>query len=107
MSDDRNLMARCANADVNMPQYDGFTIHWLHQQLELEAAIYALLEDERLIPTPKLLYHRHSQKAEVPSLEVPIDISGRRLMIFEMSRGTKIGWRGLSEDQKVLTVLSL
>lgn len=86
-----------------MPGYDGFTLAWLHRQLELEAAIYNLLDGLSGIPTSKLLYYRHSEKAENISIDLPKDISGRRLMIFEMRKDSNIDWRGLDYAQKVNT----
>lgn len=86
---------------MNVPNYDGFAETWLHNLVEFEAAVYHLLEDTVGIPTSRLLYFRHAQESQAPKTELPKDISGRRLMIFEMSKDNKPLWRVLSKHQKV------
>lgn len=84
-----------------MPNYDGFALTWLHNQVEFEAAVYLLLESTAEIPTSRLLYFRHSEQSQGPKTELPKDISGRRLMLFDMSKGDTPLWRELNESQKV------
>ncbi|KAF4441810.1 3-hydroxybutyryl- dehydratase [Fusarium albosuccineum] len=100
LSDQRDVLARLGNADVNMPHYDGFSLHWLHKQLEFEAATYRLLQNNPDVPTDPLLYHRHPLQHGGIKTGIPEDISGRRLMIFEMANGQSRLWDKLDEQQK-------
>lgn len=101
LSDDRDVMARVARADVNMPNYDGFALTWLHNQVEFEAAVYHLLEGTAEIPTSRLLYFCHAKQSEWSKTDLPRDISGRQLMLFDMSNGETPSWGELNESQKV------
>lgn len=94
-------MARLALADVNMPNYDGWSLDRLHNQVEFEADTYKLLEGSAQIPTSKLRYYRHSEQHEAHPTKLPKDISGRGLMIFEMTKGRSHVWRDLNHQQKV------
>lgn len=43
-------MARVSRADVNMPDYNGSPLTWLHNQVEFEAAVHHLLEGQHRDP---------------------------------------------------------
>lgn len=101
LSDQRPVLARLGNADVNMPRYDGFSLHWLHRQLDFEVATYKLLKHTPGIPTDRLLYHRHPLQHAGIKHGMPADISGRRLMIFDMAQGQCRLWSELDEQQRV------
>lgn len=69
-------MARVSRADVNMPDYNGFPLAWLHNQAEFEAAVHHLLEGSTEIPISRLLYFRHAMQSEGPrtsSQEISVD----------------------------------
>lgn len=101
LSDGRDVIARMAKADVNMPRYDGWPIDWLHKQLEVEANIYKLLMKFKKIPSPDLLYFRRCEQQYGSRGEPPKDVIGRQLMIFDMAEGHCGVWRELSNHQKV------
>jgi hypothetical protein len=84
-----------------MPGYDGFSLDWLHKQLEFEAATSFFLENVPEVPTSRLLYYRLPLQYGGVRSGMPEDISGRRLMIFEMTKGGNGLWRELGENQKV------
>lgn len=94
-------MARVARAGVNMPDYDGFPLTWLHNQVEFEAAVYHLLEGSTGILTSRLLFFRHAKQSSGPKTDLPRDINGRQIMLFEMSEGDTPPWGELNESQKV------
>lgn len=98
-------MARLGRADVNMPDYDGFALTWLHNLVEFEAEVNPLIEGVAKLPTSRLLYYRHAEQYPGPKTELPKDISGRRLMVFDMTKGDDFTWSELSESQKVSVVI--
>lgn len=84
-----------------MPRYDAWSVGWLHRQLDAEVDIYNSLKDHEDIPTPNLLYYRRCEQQLESRIELPKDISGRQLMIFEMAEGENSVWVGLGDHQKV------
>lgn len=90
-----------SSADVNMPSYDGFSLDWLHKQFAFETAILDFVDHCPTIPTSPLRYWRRSVQHSGDRRELPKDISGRQLIIFEMTRDSHIDWRKLDEGQKV------
>ena len=102
LSDQRYVMARLSKADLNMPDYNGLGVAWLHNTIEFEAAIYDLLEGTAEIPTSRLLHFRHSEQSQ-EALPLPLqEISGRQLMLFDVSKEeTPRYFHDLSDDQKV------
>lgn len=84
-----------------MPGYDGFSLDWLHKQFEFETAILNFVDKCPNIPTSSLLFCRRSFQHSRDRSELPKDISGRQLMIFQMTKDHRIDWRKLDEDQKV------
>jgi len=53
------------------------------------------------VPTSRLLYYRLPLHYGGVRGGMPEDISGRRLMIFEMTKGWNGLWRELGEEQKL------
>ena len=106
LSDQRHVLARLGRADVNMPHYDGFSLRWLHQQIDFEVATNSLLQNTPGVPTDRLLYHRHPLLHAGIKRGMPKDISGRRLMIFEMAQGQCRLWSDLDQQQRVSTAIS-
>lgn len=94
-------MARLARGDVNMPNYDGFPIGVQVPEMKFEVAVYELLRSEPDILVSRLHYHRIPVQNAGPRNEIPRDIAGRRLYVFERAEGDNNVWRHLSEEQKV------
>ncbi|CAJ0538698.1 Ff.00g066830.m01.CDS01 [Fusarium sp. VM40] len=98
--DQRDVLARLGNADVNMPLYGGFNLRWLHKQVDFEADTNNLLRNDPNVPTDCLLFYRHPIQHYGENSETPKDISGRRLMIFEMAKGEVGAWATLGQQQR-------
>lgn len=94
-------MVRLARADVNMPKYDGFAFNVVFSEAKFEAAVYELLRSEPTILASRLLYHRLPVQYNGPKLDLPQDIAGRRLFLFERAEGTNNVWHDLSSEQQV------
>ncbi|KAF4448934.1 3-hydroxybutyryl-CoA dehydratase [Fusarium austroafricanum] len=101
MADQRNVLALLGNADVNMPLYAGFTLSWLHKHIDFEAATYEILQEDSDVPTDRLLYCRHPVQHELRKELIPDDMTGRRLMIFEMAKGQGRLWTKFDQQQRV------
>lgn len=84
-----------------MPGYDGFGIDWLAPELEFEAAVYELLRSEPAIQASHLLYHRVPIEYPPPRMEMPKDIAGRGLLVFERTDGGTLAWRAPTADLRV------
>ena len=96
-------MARLARGDVNMPNFDGFPNHVQVSQVNFEAATYKLLLTEPSIFASRLLYHRIPVQRDGSKLDLPQDIVGRRLFLFEKAMGENNVWFCLSPEKKVRT----
>lgn len=94
-------MARLARDDVNMPNFDSFPIDVQVSEVKFEVAAYDLLRSEPNILASHLLYHRIPVQHAGPKLDVPQNIAGRRLFLFERTEGEKNIWLDLSPDEKV------
>ena len=70
-----------------MPEFDGFPLHVQVLEVRFEAAVYGLLQTQPDIRASTLLYHRVPTLNDRPKDSIPTDLSGRRLMVFERSRG--------------------
>ncbi|TVY13603.1 hypothetical protein LARI1_G008175 [Lachnellula arida] len=100
LSNRPDIVARLARGDVNMPGFDGFPMDRQVPEVKFEAIVYDLLRSEPDIMTSRLLYHRIPVQHIGPRLEVPQDIAGRRLFLFERTEGEKNLWRDLSSEQQ-------
>lgn len=87
--------------DVNMPNFDGAPIHKQVPEVKFEVAVYQLLHSEPNILASRLLYYRIPVQHVGPRLDLPQDIAGRQLFLFERAEGEKNLWRDLSPEQKV------
>ena len=101
LSNRPDIVARLARGDVNMPDYDGFPIHVQVPEVEFEVAAYELLRSEPNILASRLLYHRIPVQHVGPRLDLPQDIAGRRLFLFERAEGENNVWKDLSPEEKV------
>ena len=95
------MVVRLARGDVNMPDFDGFPIDVQVPEARFEVAVYTLLRAEPTIRASRLLYHRLPAQHPGPRDEVPRDIAGRRLFVFERAAGENNQWSGLDAEQKV------
>lgn len=100
-ADDQDLVARLANGDVNMPGFDGWPYEKQVSEVIFEAATYQLLCTSPMIRASKLLYHRPPVQHIGERLHKPMDILGRRLMVFEKAKGTSNVWEELDAQSKV------
>ncbi|KAJ3487605.1 hypothetical protein NLG97_g6378 [Lecanicillium saksenae] len=94
------VLARLARGDVNMPDFDGFPLEKQIPEVQFEAAVYSLARDSPVLPVPHLIRHRMPVRSDGPHLNPPIDISGRRLMLFEKESDSRVNWRQLNEPQQ-------
>jgi hypothetical protein len=81
-----DVVARFSRCDVNMPNYDGFPIDVLVSDVKFEAVVYELLRSDASILASRLLYYRVPVHVP-PQINVPQDIAGRSLFLFERSEG--------------------
>ncbi|KAK3377207.1 3-hydroxybutyryl-CoA dehydratase [Lasiosphaeria ovina] len=106
-SDKRDLVARLARGDVNMPDFDGFPIEVQAPEARFETVVYNLLQPEPLIRSSRLLYSRAPVQHLGPKLAIPQDLNGRRLFVFEKSEGVNNVWTDLSSGHKFLLLEQL
>lgn len=95
------MVARLARGDVNMPDFDGFPVNKQAAEALFEAATYELLRPEFDIRASHLLYHRAPIQHPGPRLAIPLDLTGRRLFVFERAEGVNNVWEILSANSKV------
>lgn len=100
LSNQPDIVARLARGDVNMPNFDGFPIEVQVPEARFEVAAYELLRSEPNILASRLLYHRIPVQRIGPRLDVPQDIAGRRLFLFEKAEGENNVWYDLSPGGK-------
>ncbi|TVY40114.1 hypothetical protein LSUB1_G003599 [Lachnellula subtilissima] len=100
LSNRSDIVARLANSDVNMPGFDGFSMERQITEVKFEAVVYDLLRSQPGIMTSRLLHYRVPVQHVGPKLEVPQDIAGRRLFLFERTEGEKNVWKDLSSQHK-------
>lgn len=84
-----------------MPDYDGFTIEQQVPKVKFEAATYELLQSVPAIRASRLIYYRVPVEHPPPHVEMPRDITGRRLLVFERADGITLAWRTPTAEQKV------
>ncbi|KIH93666.1 hypothetical protein SPBR_04244 [Sporothrix brasiliensis 5110] len=105
LSNRADIVARLARGDVNMPNFDGFPIDVQIPEVKFEAAVYKLLRAEPNILASHLLYHRSPLQRTGPRLDVPKDIVGRRLFVFERAEGENNIWGDLGAEQRASFIL--
>jgi len=84
-----------------MPDFDGFPIEKQVPEAKFEAATYELLRTVPDVRVSNLLYHRIPVKYHSQQNQVPQDIAGRRMLLFNASKGVNNVWHVLSEQSKV------
>ncbi|KAI4922783.1 hypothetical protein J4E90_001217 [Alternaria incomplexa] len=100
--DGPDLVVRLARGDVNMPDFDGFVVERQIAEVEFEAATYDLLRNEAGVRASRLIYHRAPVLKPGPNVQIPADLSGRRIFVFERSDGTNNVWKGLDAEAKTV-----
>jgi hypothetical protein len=100
-SDEKDLLCRLARGDVNMPDFDGFAVKEQVNDVQFEAAVYSLLEGNLDIRASRLLYFRVPVEQPGTKTAPPVDLSGRRLFVFEKAEGTTNVWFDLTAAAKV------
>ena len=106
MQDGQRLVARLARADVNIPNYDGFPMESLLQEIQFEAAAYALVQLQTETGSSRILYHWAPVQNASPRAGMPQDITGRRLMIFERADDENNVWGILDAQGRVTNIPS-
>lgn len=96
-----DIIARLASFDVNMPKYSAWPFPGVLSDHNFEAAIYDLLRSEANIRVSRMIYHRIPLQHQGPRTEVPRDILGRGLILFEKAAGENNVWNDLDAEQKV------
>ncbi len=87
LSDGSYLVARFSRSDVNMPHFDGFPVHVQAFEAKFEAEVYWLLYLVPDVIASSLLYYCLLVYLTTISVEIPKDILGRRLFVFERAEG--------------------
>lgn len=99
-----DILARIARADVNWPNYDGFTVDELVREAHFEAATYHLLGSHPEIMASRLLFYRVPVQIQSDGIDFPRDLLGRRLFVFEKAEGKNNVW---PEDNDKIVILAL
>jgi hypothetical protein len=79
-----------------LPEKRLFPFDVLVSEVKFEAAVYELLRLEASIFASRLLYHRVPVQHVPPPLNVPQDIAGCQLFLFERSEGEDNMWHFVS-----------
>ncbi|KAI4632831.1 hypothetical protein J4E80_000189 [Alternaria sp. BMP 0032] len=95
-----DMVVRLARGDVNMPDFDGFAIEQQIPEVLFEAATYTLLRNEAEVRASRLIYSRAPLLKPGSRTQVPDDLSGRRMFVFERSDGTNNVWEELDAGGK-------
>ncbi|KFY82602.1 hypothetical protein V498_08533, partial [Pseudogymnoascus sp. VKM F-4517 (FW-2822)] len=101
LSNRPDVIARLARGDVNTPDFDGFPIQKQIPEAKFEVAAYELLRSEPQILMSRLLHHRIPVQHVRPSIDVPRDIHGRRLFVFERADGENNVFKDLGPREKM------
>lgn len=83
-----------------MPDFAGFPIQKQIPEAKFEVAAYELLRSEPQILMSRLLHHRIPVQHVSPSIDVPRDILGRRLFVFERADGENNLFKDLSPRER-------
>lgn len=101
----QSVIVVLSKADVNMPDYDGFTLESRTSDDRFQEAVYTLLKNDSVILPSSLIYSRSAKQNEERT-QRPTDISGRSLSIFRKPAGGGITWSTLCSEQKVTKSMS-
>jgi hypothetical protein len=109
LSDQRDIVARMSLANVNMPDFDGCPFQEQVSTVKFEAAVYKLLRSEPDILVAYPLYHRIPVQHPSPRLNIPQDIAGRSLFLFERTAGGENEnlWNEIGSEGKVRADVSV
>jgi hypothetical protein len=84
-----------------MPDWEGFTVKEQVNEVRFEAAVYSLLKGNLDIRASRLLYFRVPVQHPGTKTAPPVDLSGRRLFVFERAEGETNEWQDLTAAAKV------
>jgi hypothetical protein len=84
-----------------MPDFDGFKVERQANEVRFEAAVYSLLKGNLDIRASRLLYFRVPVQHPGIKIAPPVDLSGRRLFVFERAEGETNEWQDLTAAAKV------
>jgi hypothetical protein len=84
-----------------MADFGGFSVEIQTPEVLFEAAAYKPLRNQTDIRASRLLYSRTPVQRLGPLHDVPFDIVGRHLFVFERAEGVNNIWEDLSADDKV------
>jgi len=103
LADGRDIIARLARSDVNMPRWVGFPSEKQISEVDFETAVQDLLNDEAEIPVSRVLYSRAPVKHVCQAAPPLTDILGRRLIVSERTEGRKAQdvWTEYDDEVKV------
>ena len=102
LDDNREIVARLAKVDVNMPNYGGFPLEKLVAKVEFEVAVSPFLREEPMIKASVLIYHRSPVLLPNPSQLKPKNILRRKLQLYIRATGENNIWCELKHDNKVM-----
>ncbi|KAJ7459733.1 hypothetical protein FB451DRAFT_1141530 [Mycena latifolia] len=91
----KDALVRVRRSDVNWPRYHGWPFAQLVVEVEFEAAVYRLLRANQEILASNLLYYRgpvQVQRNDQDIAEIPKDLVGRPIFVFEKAEGGKNVW---------------
>ncbi len=83
-----------------MPHFDGFPLHVQASEAKFESEAYQLLHLAPDVLASSLRYYRLPMQLATPSVEIPKNILGRRLFVFERAEGESNAWKTLSPSHK-------
>ncbi|KAL8380947.1 hypothetical protein RB595_005308 [Gaeumannomyces hyphopodioides] len=100
LSDGREIVARLARGDVNKPYFDGFPVREQVDKVMFERQVYHLLRSKADILVSRLFHFRAPVQKPGPRVEVPRDLAGRTLFLFEKAEGWTNMWDRLDGVEK-------
>ena len=100
LSNEQEVVARISRADINMPKYDGQAIPFVKNDHSFEVAALHLAKSG-WFRASRLLYDRIPVCREGPKLDVPKDIVGRGMHLFEKAYGERNIFYWQTPEEKV------
>ncbi|KAK0744946.1 hypothetical protein B0T21DRAFT_399239 [Apiosordaria backusii] len=93
-------MIRFDRADANMPKYCNGILPRVVDDAQWETAAHKLWEPDPTIPNSRLLHTRLPVQRPDAGTEIPKDIAGRLLMVFQNAGGRTNVWKQLPQKGK-------
>ncbi len=89
-----------------MHNFDGAPIYKQVPEVKFEVAAYELMRSEPKVLASRLLYYRILVQHVGPKLDIPQDIAGHHLFLFERAEGENNVYRDLSLEKNVCAYVS-